>query len=138
MISVGPGWTIEFDGEKRSLYVERRIEGQEPDLLRIDGMNITAKAVIRVSEIRMQPRRLTEIDVNYAFGEGLVGDKEALIVITEGESGGKLSIQFKKESNVKQGKSNFNHNPCYDQGLHEKTKQGRAWCRKRGPASKDR
>jgi hypothetical protein len=136
VIAVGPAWTAKFDGEQRSLYVERRVEGQEPELLRIDGMKITAKIVIRVSEIRLQPRRLAEIDVNYAFGEGLIGDQEALIVVTEGENGGKLSVQFKKESNAKQGRSNFNHAPCYEEGLHKKTKQGRAWCWRHGLASK--
>ena len=96
VITVGPGWTIEFEGEQRSLYVERRVEGQEPELLRIDGMRITAKAVIRVGENQMQARRLAELDVNYAFGEGLSGDRQALIVVTEGESGGKLWIEFEK------------------------------------------
>jgi hypothetical protein len=66
VITVEPGWTIEFEGEQRSLYVERRVEGQEPELLRIDGMRITAKAVIRVAENQMQTRRLAELDVNYA------------------------------------------------------------------------
>ena len=132
----GPGWTIELEGEQRSLYVERTVEGQEPELLRIDGMKIIAKIVIQVSEIRMQPRRLAEIDVSYAFGEGLIGDQQALIVVTEGENGSKLSVQFRKESNAKQGRSNFDHGSCYEQVLHEKTKQGRKWCRNHGPASK--
>ena len=42
VITVGPRWTIEFEGEKRSLFVERRMEGQEPELLRIDGMKVTS------------------------------------------------------------------------------------------------
>ena len=33
------------------------------------------------------------------------------------------------------GRTNFDHAPCYEQRLHPKTKQGRAWCRKHGPAS---
>jgi hypothetical protein len=68
VITVGPAWTFELEGEQRSLYVERRVEGEEPELLRIDGMKITAKIVIQVSEIEMQTRRLAEIGVNYAFG----------------------------------------------------------------------
>ena len=73
VITVGPGWTIQIDGEQRSFYVERRVEGQEPELLRIDGMKITAKIVIHVSEIQMHTRRLAEVDVNYSFGEGWSG-----------------------------------------------------------------
>jgi hypothetical protein len=42
VITVGPRWTIEFEGEKRSLFVERRMKGQEPELLRIDGMKVTS------------------------------------------------------------------------------------------------
>jgi len=42
VITVGPRWTIEFEGEKRSLLVERRMEGQESELLRIDGMKVTS------------------------------------------------------------------------------------------------
>ena len=94
VITVGPNWTIEIEGQQRSLYVERTVKGQEPELLRIDGMKITAKIVIQVSEIQMQTRRLAEIDVHYAFGEGTIGDREALIVVTEGENGGKLSVQL--------------------------------------------
>ena len=32
--------------------------------------------------------------------------------------------------------SNFDHDGCYRDGLHEKTKAGRQWCRQHGPASR--
>ncbi len=140
MITVGPGWTIELEGEQRSLYVERTVEGQEPELLRIDGMKITAKIVIQVSEIQLQTGRLAEIDVDYAFGKGLIGDREALIVVTEGESG-KLSVQLAPKESApaaSSGRSNFDHSPCYEHGIHEKSNGGRDWCRKHGPASETR
>ncbi|WP_156662622.1 hypothetical protein [Mycobacterium sp. 1274761.0] len=35
-------------------------------------------------------------------------------------------------------KTYFSHVICYDRGIHPKCKQGRAWCRKHGPASKIR
>jgi len=101
-------------------------------------MKITAKIVIQVSEIQMQTRRLAEIDVHYAFGEGTIGDREALIVVTEGENGGKLSVQLApKESATaaNSGRRNFDHSHCYEQRLHEKSSVGRNWCRKHGPAS---
>lgn len=34
------------------------------------------------------------------------------------------------------GRGNFNHDDCYRHGEHAKTKSGRAWCRKLGPASR--
>ena len=104
-------------------------------------MKITAKIVIQVSEIQMQTRRLAEIDVNYAFGEGLIGDRAALSVVTEGESGGKLSVQLTPKESApaaSSGRSNFDHSPCYEEGIHEKSSRGRDWCRKRGPASETR
>jgi hypothetical protein len=82
VISVGPGWMIEIEGEQRSLYVERRMKGQEAELLRNDGMTITAQAVIRVAKIEMQLRRPGQTDVNYAFGEAEMGDGKALIPTT--------------------------------------------------------
>ena len=58
------------------------------------------------------------------------------MVVTEGEDGGKLSIQFhNRTEETVVGRTNFDHAPCYEQRLHPKTKQGRAWCRKHGPAS---
>jgi hypothetical protein len=103
LITVGPRWTVKVDGEEESLYV-RYQEGEKTEFHRIDGMEITAKAQIRVSdEIPLQHRRLAEIDVNYAFGAASVGGTPWLIVATEGEQGGKLTIRpnpkYKRKSN---------------------------------------
>jgi hypothetical protein len=92
-IQVGPGWTIKIDGEEQSLYAQYA-EGPTPELHRIDGMEITAKAEIRVSEVPLHHRRLAEINVQYAFGEGAIGDTPALFVATEDEEGGKLSVRL--------------------------------------------
>lgn len=93
LISVGPQWTVEIDDEKQSLYVRYQV-GARSEFHRIDGMEITAKAEIHVSdEVPLQSRRLAEIDVNYAFGETSVGGTPWLIVATEGEQGGKLTIR---------------------------------------------
>ncbi|MGO9099698.1 MAG: hypothetical protein ACLP9Y_09765 [Mycobacterium sp.] len=109
LITVGPGWTVEFDGEEQSLYA-RYQEGEKTEFHRIDGMEITAKIVIRVrGVIPLHHRRLAEIDVNYAFGEGSFGDTPALIVATEGEGGSKVSIRLnpkhKKKSQRKKKSS---------------------------------
>ena len=34
-VSVGPGWTVGFEGEQRPFYVERKV-GDTKELLRID------------------------------------------------------------------------------------------------------
>jgi hypothetical protein len=101
IIEVGPGWTIVVDGEEQPLYVQHA-DGDKVEYQRIDGMEITAKARIHVSEIKLQHRRLAEIDVNYAFGEGTIAGAPALIVATEDEYGGKLSIQLNPKYKVGQ------------------------------------
>jgi hypothetical protein len=93
IIYVGPGWTIKVDGVEQSLYA-RHVEGDKTEFHRIDAVEITARAVIRVSEIPLHHRRLTEINVNYAYGEGYIGNTPALVVATEGDDGGMLSIKL--------------------------------------------
>ncbi|MFL0159124.1 hypothetical protein [Mycobacteroides chelonae] len=36
----------------------------------------------------------------------------------------------------RESRINFDHSPCYRQGLHAPTKSGRQWCRTNGPASR--
>jgi hypothetical protein len=92
-VSVGPGWTVGFEGEQRPFHVERTVDGTK-ELLRIDGMTVWAKIDITVSEIQLHRRRLAGIDVDYAFGEGFIGVEPVVVVVTEGEHGrGKLSIK---------------------------------------------
>lgn len=93
-MQVGPEWTIKIGEETHSLYV-RPAGGEATELHRIDGLQITAKAVIRVTEIELNHRRLAAIDLHYSFGEGLIGTTPALIVATEdSEHGSKLSIRL--------------------------------------------
>ena len=89
---IGTGFTIEVDGEQRSLYV-RYEETDPPELHRVIGMEFIGRAVIKVTEIPLSHRRLGE--VTYAFGEGKVGDNRALIVVTEDGTAAKASIRFR-------------------------------------------
>ncbi|WP_433683373.1 restriction endonuclease [Nocardia sp. CA-119907] len=93
VIGVGPDWTIKVDGEQHYLYV-RYVEGEKTELQRIDGLEITAKAEIRVAEIAMHHRRLAEIGVSYSYGEGYIGSTPALIVATESSDGSRVSLQL--------------------------------------------
>lgn len=108
--STGPGWTLDFgpNGEPRSFYLEHN-DGEKTELQRIDAIEITVKVHVHVEQqIPLHHRRLAEINVNYAFGEGTIGGEPALIVATEGEQGGKVSIRlnpkYKQKSNKKKSK----------------------------------
>jgi hypothetical protein len=94
--NTGPGWTLDFgpDGEPRSFYLGCD-DGEKVELQRIDAIEITVKVQVHVDQqIPLHHRRLAEINVNYAFGEGSIGGTPALLVATEDEKGGKLSIRF--------------------------------------------
>ncbi|WP_280831270.1 hypothetical protein [Mycolicibacterium frederiksbergense] len=91
--STGSGWTLDFDGAPRSLYLGRQ-EGEQVLLDRIDAIEITVKVEVQVDEqIPLHHRRLAEINVSYAFGEGVIDGTPALLVATEDVDGGKLSIR---------------------------------------------
>jgi hypothetical protein len=58
----------------------------------VEKVGIVGKAKILVAQVELSHRRLGE--VMYAFGKGKVGEAPALIVATEDESGGKMTIRF--------------------------------------------
>ena len=105
-------------------------------------MKITAKIVIQVSEIQLQTRRLAEIDVDYAFGEGLIGDREALIVVTEGErAAASCRSSSRRKSRLlppAQAGPTSTTAPVTSMGFMRSSNGGRDWCRKHGPASETR
>lgn len=86
-IGTGPNWALEVGGKRHTLFVSRD-DGENTELQRIDAIEFTSKITIKVSEeIPLHHRRLAEIDVNYAFGEGSISGTPALIVATEGKHG---------------------------------------------------
>jgi hypothetical protein len=89
-LEIGPSWRVEVDGEKRSICV--RVATDPPELRPIDALQVLGRAEIRVSEIPLKHGRLG--DVRYAYGEGSVlGADDSLVVVTEDEGGGKLTIR---------------------------------------------
>jgi hypothetical protein len=50
---------------------------------------------VRVSEFSLEHRRLGE--VTYAFGQGTFKNRPALLVATEDETGGTVTIRFEDE-----------------------------------------
>lgn len=102
--NTGPGFTFDFEGEPRSYYLGRD-DGEKVELQRIDAIEITVKVKVHVDQqIPLHHRRLAEMNVNYAFGEGYIGDTPALIVATEDEQGGKLSIRLNPKYKMKSNK----------------------------------
>lgn len=62
-------------------------------MLRIEKIVIDGKAQIHVDEIPLTHKRLGGIDVAYAFGQGSVAGKRALVVVTEHADGTTLSVR---------------------------------------------
>jgi Restriction endonuclease len=91
-LEIGTPWTVEVEGEERQAFVRAR-SGPGRDIRPIDKVIVLGKAAIRVNEIPLAHRRLGEI--RYAVGEGKVGDQDALVVATEGEGGGKLTVRMR-------------------------------------------
>jgi len=92
VLRVGPGWTVQVDGKPASLYLPH-VEGARTELHRIDALEFTGKATIKVDEVRLDHKQLADIDVRFAYGDGTFGGKPALFVVTENEHGGKLTIR---------------------------------------------
>jgi hypothetical protein len=95
VMQVGPAWEVHVDGEPQRLYVCYQEGDAEPELQAIDALEFKGKASITVSEIALAHKQLGEIDVKYAFGEGTLGGQPALVVVTENEQGGKLTVRLK-------------------------------------------
>jgi hypothetical protein len=104
-LNTGPGFTFDLRGEPRSFFVGRA-DGEKMELQHIDAIEITVKVQVHVEQqIPLHHRRLAEMNVNYAFGEGFIGGEPALFVATEGGHGYKLTIRpnpkYKQKSNKK-------------------------------------
>jgi hypothetical protein len=58
-------------------------------------VTVVGTVEIQVSEIPLKGARLGDVDVKFAYGEGKVGSRDALLVVTETESGGKLTMRIR-------------------------------------------
>jgi hypothetical protein len=93
---IGPPVTIGLDGETHQLAA-RWVNGASQEFHRIKKIILHGKAVIRLSEIKLHHKRLGELDIRYAYGEGDIGGAPALVVASEGELGGKLTVRVRDE-----------------------------------------
>jgi hypothetical protein len=94
-LEVGPPWTLRIEGVEHHLSVQWEEDGQT-ELHRIDHLRIVGKAKIDVAEIPLSHRRLGE--VMYSYGEGSVGGRDALLLVTESEAGGQATIRVRPEA----------------------------------------
>jgi hypothetical protein len=88
----------ERDGELCPTYL-RYDEVDPPELHQLMGLEVTGRAIIKVSEVPLAHKRLGEIA--YSFGEGKVGDQDALIVVTEHGDQQTAVVRFKDAPGLK-------------------------------------
>jgi hypothetical protein len=94
LLRVGPPWTVhDKQGAERGLAV-RFEENSRAEFHEVEAMEITGEAVIEVVELSLTHRRLG--DVAYAFGEGVIADKPALVLITEDKDASKITLRFRE------------------------------------------
>jgi len=97
-LRAGPEWEVRIDEKPQRLYARWEDGDHGPELHAIEALEFTGRASIHVSEIRLNHKQLAGIDVKYAFGEGTFGGQPALVVVTEGEHGGKLTVRIADEA----------------------------------------
>jgi hypothetical protein len=93
-IQIDPPFTV--DGEETGLRARYLDDGVE-ELHQIDGFLLDAKAQVRVSEIKLTHKKLADLDVTYAYGEGSVHGLPALAVVSQGPHGQKVTIKVQGE-----------------------------------------
>jgi len=93
-IHAGPPVTVDVDGEPHELFA-RWTKESEPELWRIEKIAVDGIALVHVDRIDLSHRRLG--DVRYAYGQGSIAGKSSLVVVTEDDNGGELSVRLDPE-----------------------------------------
>jgi hypothetical protein len=88
----GPALQVPIEGVLRTLHLVNA-DGRGYALRRI---TLSGTAEITVSRIPLKQARLGEVNLTFRYGEGKVGDRDALVVLTEKDAGGgALSIRVR-------------------------------------------
>ena len=88
----GRGIQFAIDGLRRLVYILNR-NGVGYSFRRIKAVG---KGEIKVSKIPLTQGRLGDLKINFGYGEGKVGGRDALLVVTErDEGGGQMTIRFR-------------------------------------------
>jgi hypothetical protein len=99
VLEVGPPWTAKHHGDERRVCLRWDDGPDAPRFDVVERMVVTGKAAITVSEVTLSHHRLGE--VRYAYGEGQLGDRDALLVATEDGENEKLTIRFRPEDGTR-------------------------------------
>ena len=91
LMQVGPPWTVSVAGQVQQLYL-RYEERSKPELHPIAVAQFIGRAHVTVTQIDLTHQKLGQ--ATYAFGHGRIGHQRATIVISEGESGGVVTVHF--------------------------------------------
>jgi len=88
----GNALQLRVDGEPRTLYLVNA-DGRGYALRRA---SVTGKGEISVSKVPLWQGRLGDLDFTFGYGEGQIGGRDALLVLTEkDEGGGALTIRIR-------------------------------------------
>jgi hypothetical protein len=89
-IHAGGPVTVDVDGEPHGLFA-RWAKESEPELWRIEKIAVDGSARVHVDRIDLSHGRLG--DVRYAYGQGSIAGTSSLVVVTEDDKGGRLSVR---------------------------------------------
>jgi hypothetical protein len=78
-------------------------ESEPPQFHRLVEIKVAGRAAISVAEIELTHKKLGEFMV--AYGEGAIGNSDAVVVFTEDENGGKGALQIGRQSPGKASRS---------------------------------
>ena len=91
---------LPIDGVPKILFVLNE-NGRGYSVRRVRAVG---PAEIKVSKIPLKRGRLGDVKLNFGFGEGKVGDRDALLVLTErDEGGGLLTIRVRPQDPTPDG-----------------------------------
>ena len=86
-------WRVHVEDREVMLCARDETATTGPELHPIEKVEVVGRAVIEVREVELIHRRLGEI--RYAYGESELGQKPALFVVSEDETGGQLTIRLR-------------------------------------------
>ena len=84
-------WRVKVGGQEVRLCVRFDPDGNNAELHPIERLEVIGRAVIKVAKLDLTHQRLG--DVAYAYGEAEMGDARTLFVLSESETGSRLTIR---------------------------------------------
>lgn len=92
-LSLGPPVSIKVEGRAVALCAQDETPPAGPELHPIERIHAVGRAVIEVARVDLTHRRLG--DISFAYGEARLGEKPALLVVSEGDAGGTATLRLR-------------------------------------------